>query len=162
MQAYGTEGDCNLGIPGEVGSSLSFSLAHDYYHKLELKNLPGVYSARSFFSWYNGQPVHKDVCNCSLFSAFFQLAVFFTHQLNPDLSGEVAVIIGQGNVALDIARILLTLVQPLQVICEPTSSPASSHTSTHSTQIYPTMLSEHYVEVALSKSTWWDVEAPCK
>lgn len=36
-------------------------------------------------------------------------------QLNPDLSGEVAVIIGQGNVALDIARVLLTPTKLLEV-----------------------------------------------
>ena len=36
-------------------------------------------------------------------------------QLNPDLSGEVAVIIGQGNVALDVARILLTPTELLEV-----------------------------------------------
>ena len=38
-----------------------------------------------------------------------------TLQLNPDLSGEVAVIIGQGNVALDVARILLTPTPLLEV-----------------------------------------------
>ena len=36
-------------------------------------------------------------------------------QLGPDLSGEVAVVIGQGNVALDVARILLTPTQLLEV-----------------------------------------------
>lgn len=39
----------------------------------------------------------------------------FRLQLKPDLSGEVAVVIGQGNVALDVARILLTPTQLLQV-----------------------------------------------
>lgn len=38
-----------------------------------------------------------------------------TPQLNPDLSGETAVIIGQGNVALDVARITLTPIELLQV-----------------------------------------------
>ncbi|KAJ5112726.1 hypothetical protein N7532_000771 [Penicillium argentinense] len=48
-----------------------------------------VYSARAFVGWYNGLPEHRD--------------------LEPDLtSGEDAVVIGQGNVALDVARILLS------------------------------------------------------
>lgn len=72
--AYGAEDECKLGIPGE--------------------DLPGVYSAKAFFGWYNGLPMHKE--------------------LNPDLSGEVAVIIGQGNVALDIARVLLTPTKLLE------------------------------------------------
>ena len=36
-------------------------------------------------------------------------------QLNPDLSGDVAVVVGQGNVALDVARMLLTPVDILKV-----------------------------------------------
>ncbi|KAL4968502.1 NADPH-adrenodoxin reductase [Aspergillus stella-maris] len=53
------------------------------------ETLRSVYSAREFVGWYNGLPEHRD--------------------LNPDLtSGENAVIIGQGNVALDVARILLS------------------------------------------------------
>ncbi len=35
--------------------------------------------------------------------------------MKPDLSGNTAVIIGQGNVAMDIARILLTPIQTLEV-----------------------------------------------
>jgi adrenodoxin-NADP+ reductase len=53
-----------------------------------------VYAARSFVGWYNGLPEHRD--------------------LDPDLSGEDAVIVGQGNVALDVARILLSDVNALQ------------------------------------------------
>ena len=50
--------------------------------------LKGIYSARAFVGWYNGLPEYSD--------------------LAPDLTqGEEAVIIGQGNVALDVARILL-------------------------------------------------------
>ena len=37
-------------------------------------------------------------------------------QLNPDLSGDVAVVLGQGNVALDVARILLTPIDVLKVL----------------------------------------------
>ncbi|XP_030064188.1 NADPH:adrenodoxin oxidoreductase, mitochondrial [Microcaecilia unicolor] len=52
------------------------------------EHLPGVYSARAFVGWYNGLPENQN--------------------LEPDLSSETAVILGQGNVALDVARILLT------------------------------------------------------
>jgi len=54
-----------------------------------------VYSARAFVGWYNGLPEYRD--------------------LAPDLTaGENAVIVGQGNVALDVARILLTDVDVLR------------------------------------------------
>lgn len=57
--------------------------------------LKGVYSARDFVGWYNGLPEHN--------------------ALAPDLdSGNEAVIIGQGNVALDVARILLRGVDGLR------------------------------------------------
>lgn len=50
--------------------------------------LKGIYSARAFVGWYNGLPEYAD--------------------LEPDLTqGEEAIVIGQGNVALDVARILL-------------------------------------------------------
>lgn len=50
--------------------------------------LKGIYSARAFVGWYNGLPEYAD--------------------LAPDLTlGEEAVVIGQGNVALDVARIML-------------------------------------------------------
>lgn len=39
----------------------------------------------------------------------------FSFQLDPDLSSETAVILGQGNVALDVARILLSPVERLEV-----------------------------------------------
>ncbi|WP_319453865.1 MULTISPECIES: FAD-dependent oxidoreductase [unclassified Mycobacterium] len=50
--------------------------------------LRGVHSAIEFVGWYNGDPARVD-------------ATF-------DLSGERAVVIGNGNVAIDVARILLT------------------------------------------------------
>lgn len=57
--------------------------------------LKGVYSAREFVSWYNGLPESAG--------------------LAPDLtSGDEAVIIGQGNVALDCARMLLEDVDKLR------------------------------------------------
>ena len=50
------------------------------------ENLKGSYKASQFIGWYNGHPQFRD----------FQF----------DFSNEVAVIMGQGNVAIDIARIL--------------------------------------------------------
>lgn len=43
------------------------------------------------------------------------LAVIFILQLNVDLDTEDVVILGQGNVALDVARILLTPISVLKV-----------------------------------------------
>lgn len=52
------------------------------------EELPGVFSARQFVGWYNGLPEHAG--------------------LNPPLAdAEDVTIIGNGNVALDVARILL-------------------------------------------------------
>lgn len=53
-------------------------------------------SARNFVGWYNGVPEDKDL------------------KINLDV--EEAVIIGQGNVAIDVARILLTPIDKLKVI----------------------------------------------
>ena len=59
------------------------------------ENLKGIYSARAFVGWYNGLPEYSD--------------------LAPDLStGEEAVVVGQGNVALDVARTLLSDVDRLK------------------------------------------------
>lgn len=52
------------------------------------EHLDGVHSATGFVGWYNSNPDHTDV-------AF-------------NLSGERAIVIGNGNVALDVARVLLT------------------------------------------------------
>jgi len=51
------------------------------------EELPGNHSAVDFVGWYNGHPDHAH------------------HTF--DLSGERAVIVGNGNVALDVARVLL-------------------------------------------------------
>jgi adrenodoxin-NADP+ reductase len=57
--------------------------------------LDGIYSAREFVGWYNGLPDFAG--------------------LGPDLSlGDEAVIIGQGNVALDVARMLLEDIDVLR------------------------------------------------
>lgn len=50
------------------------------------EDLAGVYGSGEFVAWYNGHPDQAD--------------------LNPDLSGNAIAIIGNGNVALDISRIL--------------------------------------------------------
>lgn len=50
------------------------------------EDLPNVFGSASFVGWYNGHP---------------QFA-----KLDPDLSTRTAVVIGMGNVALDVARIL--------------------------------------------------------
>lgn len=49
-------------------------------------DLPGVIGSAAFVGWYNGHPDHA--------------------QLEPPLEGPGAVVVGNGNVALDVARIL--------------------------------------------------------
>lgn len=63
-------------------------------------NIPGedfrnVLSAREFVGWYNGLPSCKN------------LAV--------DLNTDCAIVLGQGNVALDVARVLLSPIDVLKV-----------------------------------------------
>ncbi|KAK7251555.1 hypothetical protein RIF29_34851 [Crotalaria pallida] len=85
-----------------LGSSISLSELRKLYHVVVLaygaesdrslgipgENLKGIHSAREFVWWYNGHPDGRN--------------------LDPDLkSADTAVILGQGNVALDVARILL-------------------------------------------------------
>ncbi|KXT17678.1 hypothetical protein AC579_9036 [Pseudocercospora musae] len=80
------------------------------------EDLKGVHSARAFVGWYNGLPEYA--------------------HLHPDLqSGDTAIVLGQGNVALDVTRILL---MPLE-------------------ELRKTDISEHAVE-ALSKSKVRDVK----
>ncbi len=58
------------------------------------EDLAGSLSATEFVAWYNGHPDFAD--------------------LDIDLNGESAVVVGVGNVALDVARILATSVEELQ------------------------------------------------
>ena len=58
------------------------------------EDLPGSYTATEFVGWYNGHPDYRD-------------RTF-------DLSHETAVIIGQGNVAADVSRILAKTVDELK------------------------------------------------
>ncbi|KAM6951028.1 NADPH:adrenodoxin oxidoreductase, mitochondrial [Aplochiton taeniatus] len=90
-----------------VGKDLSIKELQQAYHAVVLsygaegnrsmgvpgENLAGVYSAKDFVGWYNGLPSNRD--------------------LKPNLSCETAVIVGQGNVALDVARVLLS---PLNIL----------------------------------------------
>ncbi len=90
----------NLGV--EVGKHVSHEelLAHNHAvvyavgassdRRMEIagEDLPGSHAATEFVGWYNGHPDH-------------------THHTF-DLSGTRAVIVGNGNVALDVARILLS------------------------------------------------------
>ncbi|XP_057545672.1 NADPH:adrenodoxin oxidoreductase, mitochondrial isoform X2 [Amaranthus tricolor] len=93
-----------------LGSSVSLKQLRDLYHVVVLaygaesdralgipgEDLKGIYSAREFVWWYNGHP------DC--------------RNLAPDLqSTDTAVILGQGNVALDVARILLRPTAELAV-----------------------------------------------
>jgi NADPH-dependent glutamate synthase beta subunit-like oxidoreductase len=60
------------------------------------EDLPNVVSANEFVGWYNGDP------ECT--------------NLKVDLArSDTAVVVGIGNVALDVARILLTPVDALSV-----------------------------------------------
>jgi len=58
------------------------------------EDLPGSHTATAFVGWYNGHPDYRD--------------------LDFDLSGEVAVIVGQGNVSMDVSRILAKSVDELR------------------------------------------------
>lgn len=65
---------------------LATGAAKDRKLNIDGENLKGVYGASAFVGWYNSHPDYKD--------------------LNPNLDISAAVIIGNGNVALDVARIL--------------------------------------------------------
>ncbi|GFR74773.1 NADPH:adrenodoxin oxidoreductase, mitochondrial [Elysia marginata] len=73
---------------------LCYGAAEDRQLGIPGEDLPNVLSARSFVGWYNGLP--QDA----------QLAV--------NLQCEAAVVLGHGNVALDVARILLTPTKLLE------------------------------------------------
>ncbi|CAH2077240.1 unnamed protein product [Thlaspi arvense] len=100
----------------KLGSDFSLSELRDLYHVVVLaygaesdkdlgiagENLSGIHSAREFVWWYNGHPDYSS--------------------MKPDLKrSDKAVILGQGNVALDVARILL----------RPTTELASTDIATH-------------------------------
>jgi NADPH-dependent glutamate synthase beta subunit-like oxidoreductase len=65
---------------------LATGAPHDRPLDIPGDGLANVFGSASFVGWYNGHPQFAD--------------------LDPDLSGRTAVVIGMGNVALDVARIL--------------------------------------------------------
>lgn len=73
---------------------LSYGAEEDKTLGIENEDATNVIAARRFVGWYNGLPSDKD--------------------LKVDLSGRTAVILGQGNVALDVARILLMPIDELK------------------------------------------------
>jgi ferredoxin/flavodoxin---NADP+ reductase len=93
----------------ELGRHLSVEDLRRHYHAIvyavgtptdrslgiEGEDLPGSYSATDFVGWYNG---HPDFCD-----------------LEFDLSGERVVVVGAGNVALDVARMLVLTREELAV-----------------------------------------------
>jgi adrenodoxin-NADP+ reductase len=73
----------------------SYGASQDKKLGISGEDMEGVYSAREFVGWYNGLPQFQN--------------------LNPRLDhGEEAIIIGNGNVAIDVARILLSSVERLR------------------------------------------------
>lgn len=92
----------------EVGRDLSVQQLGALYHAVVVatgaagdrrlgiagEHLPGVHAAGDFVGWYNGRPECAD--------------------LEFDLDQEVAVVIGQGNVAIDVCRILASPIDALR------------------------------------------------
>ena len=87
-------GNVTVGRDVSIGEMLEFYDAvvlaigapHDRKLGIPGEDLPGVIGSAAFVGWYNGHPEFAD--------------------LNPHLSGSHAAVIGNGNVALDCARIL--------------------------------------------------------
>lgn len=73
----------------------AYGASRDRELGLDGEDKPHIYSARAFVGWYNGLPEYRD--------------------LKPDLSaGETAIVVGHGNVALDVTRILLEDINVLK------------------------------------------------
>jgi len=91
-----------------VGRDIDVAALQSFYHAIIFaygatsnrnlgipgEDLPGSHTATEFVGWYNGHPDYRD--------------------RDFDLSHEVAVIFGQGNVAADVARILAKTPAELQ------------------------------------------------
>ncbi|EXJ64266.1 ferredoxin-NADP+ reductase [Cladophialophora yegresii CBS 114405] len=89
--------DLPLPLLGKHYDAIVFAYGASKDRKIGLdgEDKPHIYSARAFVGWYNGLPEYRN--------------------LNPDLqAGETAVVVGQGNVALDVARTLLSKVDILR------------------------------------------------
>lgn len=96
-------GNINVGVDISLGSIkphydailFAYGASKDRELGLPGEGLDGVMSARAFVGWYNGLPEYA--------------------HLVPNLErGSEAVVIGQGNVALDVARILLSDIDRLR------------------------------------------------
>jgi adrenodoxin-NADP+ reductase len=114
FHSLAAEGKCNFIGNVDVGKVVDVAFLKKHYDAVVLaygaakdqmlgipgEDLEGVYSAREFVGWYNGLPEARNFV--------------------PDLSGNSAVIIGQGNVAIDVARMLLSPQDLLKTtdICE--------------------------------------------
>ena len=73
---------------------IATGMAKDRDLNINNTNISGYFGATQFVNWYNGHPEYKN--------------------LSPDLSGDTAIIIGNGNVAIDCARILVSSNQELE------------------------------------------------
>lgn len=81
--------------PHYDGMLFAYGASRDKKLGIPGEDLKGVVSARAFVGWYNGLPEYE--------------------HLDPDLqAGDTAVVIGQGNVALDVARVLLAPLSELR------------------------------------------------
>lgn len=92
-----------------LGQDVSLQDLMDRYHAVVLatgsavgrtlgvpgESLPQVYSSAEFVGWYNGHPDHVS--------------------LRPDLRGSSAAVIGNGNVSLDVCRLLVRSFDDLRV-----------------------------------------------
>ena len=102
LEGFSFFGNVNVGTDVEVGElrkyydAILFACGAETDRKLGIpgEDMPGSHTATEFVAWYNGHPDYRD-------------RVF-------DLSGETAVIIGQGNVAMDVSRILSKTVEELK------------------------------------------------
>lgn len=87
--------DLPLPLLAQHYDSIVFAYGASKDRTLELKGEENTLSARAFVGWYNGLPEYRD--------------------LNPNLAaGDTAIVIGQGNVALDVARTLLSKIETLK------------------------------------------------
>ena len=80
--------DISIAELGELYDAVVLATGAPHDKKLGLpgEDLANVFGSAAFVGWYNGHPA-------------------FAH-IDPDLAGKSAVVIGNGNVALDVARIL--------------------------------------------------------
>lgn len=72
---------------------LAVGMGHDRTTDIPGVGLAGVFGAAAFVGWYNGHPDFRD--------------------LDPDLDTPAACVIGNGNVAIDVARVLVKTPQEM-------------------------------------------------